>query len=202
MKKGYYTQRTATVTIIDRDSTFDATAATDGIVISAKNINGEEISLDKTKMISEWDTNGDTHTAHVKFDENAKYDWSVSYQNKAGLKNSSVTETGDYVYDFTVDNSAPSLKLMYEKNIWEELLKTITFGIWSKSDVTVTANANDNISPIKSVSYHKYNGDTALGEKELDELYNNGKFTECKNFCNNIFRREICDLFPCRRLCR
>ena len=181
-EKGYYTQRTATVTIIDRDSTFDATAATDGIVISAKNINGEEISLDKTKMISEWDTNGDTHTAHVKFDENAKYDWSVSYQNKAGLKNSSVTETGDYVYDFTVDNSAPSLKLMYEKNIWEELLKTITFGIWSKSDVTVTANANDNISPIKSVSYHKYNGDTALGEKELDELYNNGKFTECKNF--------------------
>ena len=181
-EKGYYTQRTATVTIIDRDSTFDATAATDGIVISAKNINGEEISLDKTTMISEWDTNGDTHTAHVKFDENAKYDWSVSYQNKAGLKNSSVTETGDYVYDFTVDNSAPSLKLMYEKNIWEELLKTITFGIWSKSDVTVTANANDNISPIKSVSYHKYNGDTALGEKELDELYNNGKFTECKNF--------------------
>ena len=181
-EKGYYTQRTATVTIIDRDSTFDATAATDGIVISAKNINGEEISLDKTKMISEWDTNGDTHTAHVKFDENAKYDWSVSYQNKAGLKNSSVTETGDYVYDFTVDNSAPSLKLMYEKNIWEELLKTITFGIWSKSDVTVTANANDNISPIKSVSYHKYNGDTALGEKELDELNHNGKFTECKNF--------------------
>ena len=181
-EKGYYTQRTATVTIIDRDSTFDATAATDGIVISAKNINGEEISLDKTKMISEWDTNGDTHTAHVKFDENAKYDWSVSYQNKAGLKNSGVTETGDCVYDFTVDNSAPSLKLTYEENMWNELLQTITFGIWSKSDVKVSANVEDGISPIKSVSYHKYNGDTALGDKELDELYNDGKFTECENF--------------------
>ena len=81
-------------------------------------------------MISEWDTNGDTHTAHVKFDENAKYDWSVSYQNKAGLKNSGVTETGDYVYDFTVDNSAPSLELKYKNNDpWKEIIKTITFGI-------------------------------------------------------------------------
>lgn len=182
-EKGYYTQRTATVTITDRDSTFDANAATEGIKISAKGINGKVISLDKTKMISEWDTNGDTHTAHVKFDENAKYDWSVSYQNKAGLKNSGVTETGDYVYDFTVDNSAPSLELKYKNNDpWKEIIKTITFEIFDKDDVTVTANANDNISPIKSVSYHKYNGDTALGEKELDELYNNGKFTECKNF--------------------
>ena len=181
-EKGYYTQRTATVTIIDRDSTFDATAATDGIVISAKNINGEEISLDKTKMISKWDTNGDKHTATVSFVDNGIYSWSVSYQNKAGLKNSGVTETGDYVYDFTVDNSAPSLKLTYEENTWNELLQTITFGIWSKSDVKVSANVEDGISPIKSVSYHKYNGDTALGDKELDELYNDGKFTECENF--------------------
>ena len=178
-EKGYYTQRTATVTITDRDSTFDANAATEGIKISAKGVNGKVISLDKTKMISEWDTNGDTHTAHVKFDENAKYDWSVSYQNKAGLKNSGVTETGDYVYDFTVDNSAPSLELKYKNNDpWKEIIKTITFGIFDKDDVTVTANANDNISPIKSVSYHKYNGDNALGEKELDELYNNGEFQE------------------------
>ena len=180
-EKGYYTQRTATVTITDRGTTFDANAATDGIKISGKGIDGNEISLDKTKMISEWDTNGDTHTAYVKFDEDANYDWSVSYQNKAGLKNSGVTETGDCVYDFTVDNSAPSLELTYEGNIWSELLQTITFGIWSKSDVTVTANAKEDISPIKSVSYYD-KGDTALGEKELDELYNDGKFTECENF--------------------
>ena len=180
-EKGYYTQRTATVTITDRGTTFDANTATDGIKISGKGIDGNEISLDKTKMISEWDTNGDTHTAYVKFDEDANYDWSVSYQNKAGLKNSGVTETGDCVYDFTVDNSAPSLELTYEGNIWSELLQTITFGIWSKSDVTVTANAKEDISPIKSVSYYD-KGDTALGEKELDELYNDGKFTECENF--------------------
>ena len=181
-EKGYYTQRTATVTITDRGTTFDANAATEGIKISAKGINGEAISLDKTKMISEWDTNGDKHTATVSFVDNGIYSWSVSYQNKAGLKNSDVTETGDYVYDFTVDNSAPSLELTYEENIWNELLQTITFGIWSKSDVKVSANVEDGISPIKSVSYHKYNGDTALGEKELDELYNDGKFTECENF--------------------
>ena len=181
-EKGYYTQRTATVTITDRGTTFDANAATDGIVISAKNINGEAISLDKTKRISEWDTNGDKHKATVSFVDNGIYSWSVSYQNKAGLKNSGVTETGDYFYDFTVDNSAPSLELKYKNNDpWKEIIKTITFGIFDKDDVTVTANANDNISPIKSVSYHKYNGDTALGEKELDELYNDGKFTECEN---------------------
>ena len=181
-EKGYYTQRTATVTITDRGTTFDANAATDGIKISGKGIDGNEISLDKTKMISKWDTNGDKHTATVSFVDNGIYSWSVSYQNKAGLKNSGVTETGDYVYDFTVDNSAPSLKLTYEENTWNELLQTITFGIWSKSDVKVSANVEDGISPIKSVSYHKYNGDTALGDKELDELYNDGKFTECENF--------------------
>ena len=182
-EKGYYTQRTATVTITDRDSTFDANAATEGIKISAKGINGKVISLDKTKMISEWDTNGDTHTAYVKFDEDANYDWSVSYQNKAGKSAEKVDVSEQKTpYKFTVDKTSPSLELTYEKNIWSELLQTITFGIWSKSDVEVTANAKDDISPIKSVSYHKYNGDTALGEKELDELYNNGKFTECKNF--------------------
>ena len=178
-EKGYYTQRTATVTITDRFSTFDAKAATDGIVISAKDINGEEISLDKTKMISKWDTNGDTHTAYVKFDEDANYDWSVSYQNKAGKSAEKVDVSEQKTpYKFTVDKTSPSLKLTYEKNTWSELLQTITFGIWSKSDVEVTANAKDDISPIKSVSYHKYNGDTALGDKELDELYNNGEFQE------------------------
>ena len=190
-EKGYYTQRTATVTITDRGTTFDANAATDGIKISGKGIDGNEISLDKTKMISKWDTNGDKHTATVSFVDNGIYNWSVSYQNKAGLKNSGVTETGDCVYDFTVDNSAPSLKLTYEENTWNELLQTITFGIWSKSDVKVSANVEDGISPIKSVSYHKYNGDTALGEKELDELYNDGKFTECENFATISYEERF-----------
>lgn len=178
-EKGYYTQRTATVTITDRGTTFDANAATDGIKISGKGIDGNEISLDKTKMISKWYTNGDTHTAYVKFDEDANYDWSVSYQNKAGKSAEKVDVSEQKTpYKFTVDKTSPSLKLTYEKNTWSELLQTITFGIWSKSDVEVTANAKDDISPIKSVSYHKYNGDTALGDKELDELYNNGEFQE------------------------
>ena len=182
-EKGYYTQRTATVTITDRGTTFDANAATDGIKISGKGIDGNEISLDKTKMISKWDTNGDTHTAYVKFDEDANYDWSVSYQNKAGKSAEKVDVSEQKTpYKFTVDKTSPSLKLTYEKNTWSELLQTITFGIWSKSDVKVSANVEDGISPIKSVSYHKYNGDTALGDKELDELYNDGKFTECENF--------------------
>ena len=130
-------------------------------------------------MISKWDTNGDTHTAYVKFDEDANYDWSVSYQNKAGKSAEKVDVSEQKTpYKFTVDKTSPSLKLTYEKNTWSELLQTITFGIWSKSDVEVTANAKDDISPIKSVSYHKYNGDTALGDKELDELYNNGEFQE------------------------
>ena len=186
-EKGYYTQRTATVTITDRDSTFDANAATDGIKISGKGIDGNEISLDKTKMISEWDTNGDTHTAYVKFDEDANYDWSVSYQNKAGKSAEKVDVSEQKTpYKFTVDKTSPSLELTYEKNkyeknIWSKLLQTITFGIWSKSDVEVTANAKDDISPIKSVSYFKYNGDTALDEGKLDKLYNEGEFKEYNN---------------------
>ena len=182
-EKGYYTQRTATVTITDRDSTFDSNAATDGIKISAKNINGEEISLDKTTMISEWDTNGDKHTATVSFVDNGNYNWSVSYQNKAGKSAEKVDVSEQKTpYKFTVDTKSPSLELIYEKNIWDELLKTITFGIWNNGNVTVTAtNAEDDISPIKSVSYFKYNGDTALDEGKLDKLYNEGEFKEYNN---------------------
>lgn len=48
--------------------------------------------------------------------------------------------------------------------------------------MTVTAtNAEDDISPIKSVSYFKYNGDTALDEGKLDKLYNEGEFKEYNN---------------------
>lgn len=183
-ERGYFNaNRTATVTITDRFSTFDANAATDGIKISGKGIDGNEISLDKTKMISKWDTNGDTHTAYVKFDEDANYDWSVSYQNKAGKSAEKVDVSEQKTpYKFTVDTKSPSLKLkINEKNIWSKLLQTITFGIWSQSDVEVTANAKDDISPIKSVSYFKYNGDTALGDKELDKLYNEGEFKEYNN---------------------
>ena len=134
-------------------------------------------------MISEWDTNGDKHTATVSFVDNGNYNWSVSYQNKAGKSAEKVDVSEQKTpYKFTVDTKSPSLELIYEKNIWDELLKTITFGIWNNGNVTVTAtNAEDDISPIKSVSYFKYNGDTALDEGKLDKLYNEGEFKEYNN---------------------
>ena len=77
-------------------------------------------------MISEWDTNGDTHTAYVKFDEDANYDWSVSYQNKAGKCAEKVDVSEQKTpYKFTVDKTSPSLELTYEKNKYDKKKKSL-----------------------------------------------------------------------------
>lgn len=67
-------------------------------------------------MISEWDTNGDKHTATVSFVDNGNYNWSVSYQNKAGKSAEKVDVSEQKTpYKFTVDTKSPSLELIYEK---------------------------------------------------------------------------------------
>ena len=176
---GYYnSNRIATVKIVDRASCFDETLAEDGIDISAVDAKGNPIKITKASMIA-WTHNGDTHTATITFSEEANYSWSVSYTSKSGLSNSGfVSETGDSIYNFAVDKTAPSGTISIDAdNKWDTLLSSLTFGIWKNYSVTATADGSDDISPIYDIKYYKSNSDAALSENELIALYEAGKFT-------------------------
>lgn len=174
---GYYNNtRTATVTIVDRATSFDATAANNGISITAKNLANEEVSISKAAMISSWAHSGDTHTATITFSTDARYEWNISYTNKADLTNESVTDTGASVYNFTVDTTAPTGSIFIETDTWNSLLSTLTFGIWKNYSVTATSQASDVTSDIYDVLYYKSNSDIALTEAELVALYDDGEF--------------------------
>ncbi len=56
----------------------------------------------------------------------------------------------------------------------------MTFGAWSNGTVTVEAGGKDATSPIAApIKYYKTDGDTSLKTAaELDQLYEEGEFTE------------------------
>lgn len=180
-ENGYFdTARTATITIIDRASAFDETAATNGIEIIAKNFNGVDVVISKPAMIS-WVHNGDNHVATIVFETEANYNWSFNYTNKAnlGLDRTSAIETGDNRYEFTVDGDAPTASISIDvNNTWDKLLSTLTFGIWKNYSITATATATDDIAGIKEIVYYKSNSDAALTEGELEALYEAGEFVD------------------------
>lgn len=176
---GYFdATRTATITIIDRESAFDEIAATNGIEIIAKDAAGNDITISKPAMIS-WVHNGDNHVATIKFEADANYKWSFDYTNKADLvlDRSSTIETGDSMYEFTVDTKAPTASISIDvDNTWDKLLSTLTFGIWNNYSITAIATSSDATSPVQEVVYYKSNADAALTESELEAIYEAGKF--------------------------
>ena len=89
----YNAARTATVTYIDRATTFDEAGAMDGIVITAVDAEGKAVAISKAAMI-EWKHDGDTHIATIRFTVDANYEWSVSYTNKAGLSADEISAAG------------------------------------------------------------------------------------------------------------
>ena len=173
----YNTSRTATVTYIDRATTFDETAAMDGIVISAKDASGKDVAISKVAMIK-WDHSGDTHTATISFNADANYEWSVSYKNYADLSDDEIVATGDSVYSFAVDTTAPSAKIELDKTTWDDIVSTLTFGLFKNYSVTAVATGSDATTDIYDIVYYKSNEAAALKEGQLDVLFEEGKFTK------------------------
>ncbi|MBE5872840.1 MAG: hypothetical protein E7287_00375 [Lachnospiraceae bacterium] len=175
---GYYSKRTATIVLTDRASSFNSDAATNGINIVAKDAEGNDVTISKPAMV-QWSSAGNVHTATVVFETNAKYKWDISYVNKAGkaLDKTSVVKTGDRIHEFTVDTKAPTGNISYSiEDTWNNLISTLTFGVWDKYSITATATADDEISEIYNILYYKSNADAALTETDLEELYQQGCF--------------------------
>lgn len=168
----YNGKRTAKITIEDRASTFDAEAATKGIVIKK---NGEAIT-NKNAMVSPWQTSGNIHSAMITFTDDGKYTWEFSYCNLADVKNEEITVTGDSVYEFTIDTVAPTGFIKMEDSIWDKVIETLTFGLWKNTEMSATVTGSDITTSVNDISYYKSNASTSLSETELDTYYQNGKF--------------------------
>lgn len=175
---GYYSaNRTATITIVDRATTFDEAAATNGITINAVNSTGGAVTISKAAMVSSWTSVGDSHTATITFSTDANYTWSIDYTNKADVSNDGVAATGNSVYAFTIDKIAPTGSITADTSTWNTIASVLTFGLWKNYSVTTTASGNDATSPLYDVEYYKSNSTTAiLTLIELEGLYANGDF--------------------------
>lgn len=176
-KNGYYADnRKAKVTITDRDSTFDAVAATRGIKVKAFDKNGNAVKSALPDITNNWTSEENKHTIEFEFSKDACYEWSVEYENKAGLSNDGVkTVSGDSPFKFTLDKTFPTGTIQIDStNKWDKLLSVITFGIWKNDSVNFSVNASDNFGC--DVSYYKSDNNEALSLETLQALYDSGKF--------------------------
>lgn len=177
----YFTSRTATVVITERNHHFNANNATKGISVEATDVKGNAINGAYT--ISEWSHSVDevnpdmtTHTATVSFNADANYVFDIEYTDKAGLS------AKDYKADkFCVDTNAPTGELTAKskegrEETWTSTVDPLTYGFWSNSEISVSGSADDVTSPIKSVKYYMYASEnaedntTALKKAELDTI--------------------------------
>ena len=193
---GYYgLPRTATLTVYDRASSFDETAAKDGFVVVAKDAKNNDVSNafefksyeDENGDIHYWRNDGDVHTATISFNEDANIEWSYSYTNKADNALGSVTKIGKTPDEFTVDTEAPTGSVSIKNNIWHDILSVITFGLYNKNTVEVDATSDDETSPY-TVEYYKLNSEAevlevnGLSDTELVEYLNGKTFKTFSNF--------------------
>ena len=170
--------RVATITIVEYADHFDAEKATNGIKVVGTNAKGTTILTEEDITISNWTSNGDSHTATVIFAADANYEWSISYVDDAGNANVGVTvEENQATWNFSIDGSKPTGTITATSKegrtvTWNELRQALTFGFWSKEGITITGTYEDETSTnMGTVEYYKVSGDKAknlLGKSELD----------------------------------
>gem|GEM_PF-5316414 len=130
---------------------------------------------------------GDTHTLIIHYDADANYEFSIKYADKATNPNQEV-DYGKSVApnEFTVDrknpfgeitakevlhdDSAAAAQVVREIHTWKDLIKVLTFGIWTKADISVAANWNDETSKTEQAMYYQAPDNKALTSSELDKI--------------------------------
>lgn len=190
--------RTATVTITERSNHFSSDDATNGIVITAKDVNGNDVSL---PVISNWNTvcgampDQDTHTATISYAADANYTFSIAYTDKADNANSDVNTSGSTApYKFTVDATAPvgtitAASAEGRVNTWDALIGNLSFGFWSNSRINISGTSEDATSPIFPVQYYKYSSTNAADATSALSVSDLNSVSKWSNF-------ETFDVYP------
>lgn len=202
-QNGYYTSRTAVISITERSNHFDSSAASDGISITAFDSKGN--AVDSAYSLSAWTTaegesaDAAVHTATLKYAADANYTFNISYSDKAGNTNTTVDYSdAENVNKFTVDSTAPegtvtAVSAEGRTESWSSVVDSLTFGFWSNSKISVSSSADDATSPIASVEFYMNSSVNAndntevLSKEELDKIetwqtFNPFDITENKQF--------------------
>ena len=121
--------------------------------ITAVNVTGGVVPVENyaeyLKNRSSWTKDGDVYTAVIKYNADANYTFTISYEDLAGNK------AQDYGRDvFTVDKTAPyNLTVSYSTSLLQRVLEGISFGYYN-APVTVTITATDDTSPVHNFIYN------------------------------------------------
>lgn len=168
--------RQATITITDREDTFDASAATQaiksGIVLKDK---AGDTATDNGIEISTWEKvegSSKKYFVTVDFIKDGYYTVDVDYTNKAGLSNTNVTPVQSTVgaLAFVIDTEKPiNVSVTALTNTWEELLETITFGLYTAEDVVFTITGTDVMSNV-TYEYYIANDGQAMTAQQLSQV--------------------------------
>lgn len=189
---GYYTSRTATVSITERTGHFDAAKATNGIKITAVDAKGNAVANAYT--ISTWTTvEGATpddavHTATISYTADANYTFAISYTDKADNENVPVVvNSNDAPYAFTVDKTAPTgtvtaVSAEGRKETWSSVVDELTFGFWSNTKISLSGTSDDATSPVQSVEYYMPVSELASDNTEVLKNAELDKITDWKSF--------------------
>lgn len=180
-EKGYYTSRTATITVTDRKSSFNKDNIDKNIFsgITAKDAEENKIEGQYFEVIKDWTYSDGKFTKKIKFTASANYKWSIKYTNKA---DSSVEKSEEI---FTVDKTNPKGSVTIESNKFEELLEKLTFGGFKSSEINVSADSSDDISPTH-IYYYKNNEDKMLSSADLDKLKLDEDFKKVSDMSNVV----------------
>ena len=154
-KNGKYfnADRTATITVNERN--FDASRVT--AKVTSKNATGTVGDYaDYLKKPKSWKTNGNKHTAIIKFSAEADYTFAISYYDKAGNKNSAVNYGKSVAPEsFTIDKTAPTNADIKINNKSVRATKGVAFEKFYRSSVIVKYSVNCDISGLDNITYQK-----------------------------------------------
>ena len=151
--KYFKADRTATITINEHN--FDASR----VVAKVTNKNATGAVGDYAaylKNAKNWKTNGNTHTATIRFTTEADYTFNISYSDKAGNKNKAVNYGKSVAPgEFTIDKTAPTKADIRINNESVKATKGVAFEKFYRNSVTVKYSVNCDISGLENITYQK-----------------------------------------------
>ena len=151
--KYFKADRTATITINEHN--FDASR----VVAKVTNKNATGTVGDYAaylKNAKNWKTNGNTHTATIRFTTEADYTFNISYSDKAGNKNKAVNYGKSIAPgEFTIDKTAPTKADIKINNESVKATKGVAFEKFYRNSVTVKYSVNCDISGLDNITYQK-----------------------------------------------
>ena len=161
--------RTATITVEEHN--FDA----ESIVaqITAKDIAGEDIeAAEAVAMLAdlEWNSEGDTHTATIKYSDDAWYTFALTSFKDYALNEMNPDNENKVIYadetvspeQFVVDKEIAKVEISTEKPLAYKILDGITFGFFGKSTVTITVE--DATSGMQKLTYESLKTANSKGD--------------------------------------